>query len=138
MILIVDDNSAIREMVEEVLATSGYAVRTAASGEDALVLMESKLPGLVLLDLTMPGMSGYQTLKQIHQRFPDDNIPVVFVSAYPAEEEREHAMDMGASDYISKPFQFPDLLQCVQTYLRKAEDGGQGIEDRGQPLTSGS
>ncbi len=117
MILVVDDNPAIREMLEAILSSSGYEVRCATSGEDALARMERKLPDLVLLDLTMPGMSGYRTVECVRERFPDDDIPIVLISAYPPDEERERAMRMGVVDYICKPFQIHELLQCVQTCL---------------------
>jgi len=138
MIVVVDDNSDIRELLEAVLSASGYDVRCASGGEDALTLLESQIPALMLLDLSMPGMSGYQTLEHMRKRFPDHDIPVILVSAYPPEEEREQAMRMGVRDYISKPFQIPDLLKCVQAHLQRTGDRGRMTENKQPLLTSDS
>ncbi|RMH50844.1 MAG: response regulator [Zetaproteobacteria bacterium] len=126
MILEVDDNDAIREIVEAVLTAEGYEVATAADGSAAVELLSRQvaeggaLPELVLLDLTMPGMSGYQTLQKLRALPGGERVPVIFVSALPEEEEREHALAAGGVDYLSKPFQIPRLIELVARHHRPA------------------
>ena len=123
MILEVDDNDAIREIVETVLSTEGYAVASAESGERAIEVIERRLdaegelPQLVLLDLTMPGMSGYQTMEKLRGFPGGEEVPVVFISALPEYEERANALAAGGVDYLSKPFPIPRLLEVVKRHL---------------------
>ncbi len=116
MILIVDDNEMVREMQVAVLESANYSVRAAADGRRALALAEDELPSLVLMDITMPGMTGYQVLRQMRETYGDD-LPIVLVSALPEDEERDTAISRGATDYISKPFDIPSVLDCVKHYL---------------------
>lgn len=116
MILIVDDNDAIREMQVAILESANYSVREASDGNVALALIEDEPPALVLMDITMPGMTGYQVLDRLRELY-GDQLPVVMVSALPEDEERETALARGATDYISKPFDIPSVLRCVQEYL---------------------
>jgi len=129
LILEVDDNDAIREIVDAVLSSEGYAVTTAASGEQAIAEIERRLahgdalPELILLDLTMPGMSGYQTLQALRRIPHGDSVPVIFISALPESEERDTALAAGGVDYLSKPFQIPKLIEVVSRQLAKCDDG---------------
>ncbi|PIQ40557.1 MAG: response regulator [Thalassolituus sp. CG17_big_fil_post_rev_8_21_14_2_50_53_8] len=116
MILIVDDNDAIREMQVAVLESANYSVREAANGTHALTLAEEIKPQLVLMDITMPGMTGYQVLDQLREKYGSE-LPIVMVSALPENEEREIALARGATDYISKPFDIPSVLRSVKQYL---------------------
>jgi len=116
MILIVDDNDIVREMQVAVLESANYAVRDAADGKSALALIEHSRPHLVLMDITMPGMTGYQVLDRLREKYGPD-LAVVMVSALPEDEERETAINRGATDYISKPFDIPSILECAKHYL---------------------
>ncbi|NWF36485.1 response regulator [Mariprofundus sp. KV] len=116
MILIVDDNDAIREMQVAVLESANYSVREASSGSHALTLAEETRPQLVLMDITMPGMTGYQVLDQLREKYGSE-LPIVMVSALPEDEERDIALARGATDYISKPFDIPSVLNCVKQFL---------------------
>jgi len=116
MILIVEDNDAIREMQVEILKSVNYQVLAAASGSSALEMAEAERPDLVLMDITMPGMTGYQVLDRLRERY-GDALPIVMVSALPESEERETAINRGATDYISKPFDIPSIMRCVKHYL---------------------
>jgi len=123
LILEVDDNDAIREIVDAVLSSEGYAVTAVASGEQAIATITQRLangkplPELILLDLTMPGMSGYQTLQALRQLPRGDSIPVIFISALPECEERANALAAGGVDYLSKPFPIPKLVEMVQRHV---------------------
>lgn len=116
MILIVDDNDIVREMQVAVLESASYSVRDAADGIQALALTEHTCPELVLMDITMPGMTGYQVLEILRERH-GDALPIILVSALPEDEARDIAISRGATDYISKPFDIPSVLRCVKQYL---------------------
>jgi len=115
-ILIVDDDHALRESLEMVLASEGYAVITARGGEEALELLLANPVDLVLCDLRMPGLDGFDLLPQIARQLP--GVPIVIMSAYGTEDLAVEAMQRGAYDYLSKPFQPSEVLLT----LRKARE----------------
>ncbi len=115
-ILIVDDDDALRESLEMVLAAEGYDVATARDAEAALAALESDPPGIVLCDLRMPGMDGMELLPQLVRRLP--GATVVMMSAYGSDDLAIEAMQLGAYDYLAKPFQPSEVLLT----LRKAHE----------------
>ena len=117
MILIVDDNEVILEMQVAVLQSAGHQVMTANNGDSALAIIKEHSPKLILMDITMPGLTGYQVLDEVRQMYGDE-IPVVLVSALPEDEERDTALAHGATDYISKPFEIPTIISCASKYLQ--------------------
>lgn len=119
-ILIVDDDMNIGNMLEEVLTAEGYGVLRAYSGTEAVMLLSSQTPDLVLLDLMLPGLSGEEVLPKIK------GIPVIIVSAKVGIEDKVSLLLGGAADYITKPFDMKELLARISVQLRKAENGGIG------------
>ncbi len=119
-ILIVDDDMNIGNMLEEVLTAEGYGVLRAYSGTEAVMLLSSQTPDLVLLDLMLPGLSGEEVLPKIK------GTPVIIVSAKVGIEEKVSLLLGGAADYITKPFDMKELLARISVQLRKAEYGGIG------------
>lgn len=119
-ILIVDDDMNIGNMLEEVLTAEGYGVLRAYSGTEAVMLLSSQTPDLVLLDLMLPGLSGEEVLPKIK------GIPVIIVSAKVGIEDKVSLLLGGAADYITKPFDMKELLARISVQLRKAEYGGIG------------
>jgi two-component system response regulator AtoC len=115
-ILIVDDDEALRESLELVLASEGYEVATSHDGESALVYLENAHADVVLCDLRMPGLDGFDLIPQISRLLP--GVPVVLMSAYGTEDLALEAMRRGAYDYIAKPFQPSEVLLT----LRKARE----------------
>jgi DNA-binding NarL/FixJ family response regulator len=116
-ILIVDDDSIIRAAIATILADAGYATREADSGADALRVARSEAPGLVLLDVNLPGMCGYEVCRLLRDEF-GDQFPIVFVSGARTESfDRVAGLLLGANDYISKPFREDELLARVQSLL---------------------
>lgn len=113
-VLIVDDDAAIGDMEQEVLERAGYAVRRAYSGTEALLLLQSIRPDLVLLDLMLPGLSGEEVLPQLR------GIPVIVVSAKAAVQDKVSLLLGGAADYLTKPFDTKELLARVAVRLREA------------------
>ena len=113
-ILIIDDDAAIGDLEQEVLERAGYAVQRAYSGTEALLLLRSRRPDLILLDLMLPGLSGEEVLPQIR------GIPVIVVSARASVQDKVALLLGGAADYLTKPFDTKELLARVAVRLREA------------------
>ena len=111
-ILIIDDDMHIGDMLKEVLEREGYGVLRAYSGTEALMLLSSKTPDLVLLDLMLPGLSGEEVLPKIK------NIPVIVVSAKIDVDNKVELLLGGAVDYVTKPFNVRELLARIAVALR--------------------
>lgn len=117
-ILIVDDNPQNIQVVNSVLNKNGYKkVLFATSGEDALEIIDKKLPDLVLLDIMMPGIDGYDVCRKIKENEKTEDIPVIFLTAKSYNEDILRGLDAGAVDYITKPFDNEILLARVKTHL---------------------
>ena len=116
-ILIVDDNPTNVLILEEILGEA-YRLQTASRGEDAVVLAQDFKPDLVLLDIMMPGLDGYDTCRLLREKRALRHTKIVMVSAKAMLEERLQGYDAGADDYITKPFEQEELLAKVRVYLR--------------------
>lgn len=116
-ILIVDDTITNIELLTSILEDVPYDVRVATSGEAALRSLDVKLPDLILLDIMMPGLDGYQTCAQIKSNPRTSNIPVIFLSAKDKIEDKVKAFEVGGIDYIVKPFHSKEVLVRVHTHL---------------------
>src|SRR5947208_9968411 len=117
-ILVVDDMPVNVKLLADLLRVKGYTVVTAASGAEALVKVEKEQPGLVLLDVMMPGMSGYDVCRKIRENPATAMLPVVMVTALDPVQERVKGIDAGADDFLSKPINQPELLARVKSLLR--------------------
>ena len=117
-ILVVDDTPLNVKLLEDVLTMKGYEVATAASGQEALDKIRSGSMDLVLLDVMMPGMNGYEVCRAIREDARTALLPVVMVTALDAKEERVKGLEAGADDFLSKPVNQPELLARVQSLLR--------------------
>lgn len=118
-ILIVDDEPKNLSVLRQMLTQEGFTVRPAISGELALTAIEAKLPDLVLLDIMMPpGLDGYEVCRAIKNREASKDLPVIFLSALDDTMDKVRAFEVGGQDYISKPFQFEEVLARVRTHLR--------------------
>jgi adenylate cyclase len=126
-ILVVDDTPRNVKLLADLLAVKGYNVLTAASGREALVQIDAQNPDLVLLDVVMPEMSGYETCHKIRENAATAMLPVVMVTALDPAEERVKGIEAGADDFLSKPINQPELLARVRSLLRIKE-----LQDRVQ------
>ncbi len=116
LVLAVDDDQDNLTLLSGILQHEGYRVETAQSGEEALERLKTISPDLILLDINMPGMSGYETLTEIRKR--ETYVSVIFVSARAETEEVASGLDAGADDYVCKPFDPIELLARVRAQLR--------------------
>lgn len=116
-ILVVDDTVANLELLEAFLDENGYEVRTSISGETALKSMKAQIPDLILLDIMMPGMDGYETCKTIKENQLYKDIPVIFLSAKGELTDKLKGFEVGAVDYLTKPFDLSEVLARIGTHL---------------------
>ncbi|MBI4254314.1 MAG: response regulator transcription factor [Candidatus Rokubacteria bacterium] len=116
-ILIVDDEPAIVQGLEDNLRFEGYQTVSATNGADGLALALSDAPDLVLLDITLPAMSGWDVCRELRRRGVD--VPVIMLTARGAEADRVLGLELGADDYVPKPFSLRELLARVRAVLRR-------------------
>lgn len=116
-ILAVDDTPASLRLLTDILSSEGYQVRSAINGELALRAATAQPPQLVLLDVNMPGMDGFEVCRRMKQEPQLHDVPVIFVSALSETPEKLKGFDIGGVDYVTKPFQREELLARVRTHL---------------------
>jgi diguanylate cyclase (GGDEF)-like protein/PAS domain S-box-containing protein len=116
-ILVVEDSSASLRLLTDILVEAGYSVRQAQDGEMALLTVRSLLPELILLDITMPIVDGYQVCQRLKANPCTRDIPVIFLSALHDTEDKVRGFAFGAVDFIAKPYQAEEVLARVQTHL---------------------
>lgn len=125
-ILLVDDDTLLRRSLAFNLEQAGYQVSTAASAEDALAYLQRARPDLVLLDVGLPGMDGLQALRQMRQT---SELPVIFLTARRRDLDEILGLELGADDYITKPFDPDVLLARVRAVLRRSREGAALAEE---------
>lgn len=119
-ILVVDDEPQIRRALRVGLSGHGYVVQLASSGEEALDLAASSTPGVVILDLMLPGISGLDVCRELRQW---SAVPIIVLSAKGEERDKVQALDLGADDYLTKPFGMDELLARIRVALRRGQGG---------------
>ncbi len=119
-ILIVDDNTDNLRVLEGILAAEGYAFRAAVNSEAALTLVAERLPDLIILDIMMPGMDGFEVCRRLKAEPATFGIPVLFIAPLSDNEKKLRAFEEGCDDFIEKPFVKGEVLARVRPYLRRA------------------
>ncbi len=114
-ILVVDDDDAIRNFICEALSEEGYRMQLAANGADALREVSQAAPDLILLDVRMPGVDGWQVLDELRSAAGPQTPVVVMTASYSGQDR---ALQSGAQGYLAKPFELDDLLECVDLHSR--------------------
>lgn len=125
-ILVVDDEREIQRALQRSLVAQGYHVLTASSGEEAILKVFQHHPDLILLDLLLPGMSGLGVCQEI--RAFAASLPIIVLSIQDAEGEKVRALDLGADDYIAKPFHMNEVLARIRVALRRLARSEQGTQ----------
>jgi len=124
-IMVVDDQSSVRQLLQDYLTEQGFRVVEAADGQTALYLARHEQPDLILLDVMMPKMDGYQFLRQFRL---ERRTPVIIVTAREDETDAVLGLDLGADDYVTKPFRMRELLARIRAVLRRAEGNAERFE----------
>jgi CheY-like chemotaxis protein len=119
-VLIVEDNNIIRDQIVAILEMSGYTAMAAANGSDGLRLACQFRPSLIISDVAMPELNGLDMLRNIRQNPEFDHTPIVLLSGLIATEDIRKGLELGASDYLTKPFRITDLLQVVGHHLQSS------------------
>ncbi len=116
-ILIVDDNASNLKLLFDYLTSSGYETLIAEDGEEALVHAEKAMPGIILLDIMMPGIDGFETCRRLKQKESTKEIPVIFMTALTGTVDKVRGFKTGAVDYVTKPFQQEEVLSRITAHL---------------------
>lgn len=116
-ILLVEDNELIRDMLSERLTRKGYQVTTAVDGAQGVTLARSETPELILMDMSLPVMDGWQATRKLKADELTSTIPVIALTAHAIAGDREKTLAAGCDDYSTKPVDFPQLLVKIQTLL---------------------
>src|SRR5574338_666366 len=124
-ILVVDDQSSVRQLLQEYLTEQGFRVVTAPDGQNAIYMARHEQPDLILLDIMMPKMDGYQFLRQFRQ---ERQTPVIIVTAREEETDAVLGLELGADDYVVKPFRMRELVARIHAVLRRKEEAPQRFE----------
>lgn len=125
IILVVDDQSNVRQLLLEYLTEQGFRVITATDGQNALYMARHEPPDLILLDIMMPKMDGYQFLRQYRQ---ERQTPVIIITAREEETDAVLGLDLGADDYVVKPFRMRELSARIRAVLRRHEPNPEKFE----------
>ncbi len=119
LVMVVDDSLTVRKVTSRMLARAGYDVATAKDGVDALEQLTQVIPDVMLLDVEMPRMDGFELTRQIRRDPKLHNLPILMITSRTAEKHREHALELGVNAYFGKPFQEEELLQQISQYVHK-------------------
>jgi len=124
-ILIVDDELSIIKFTRANLEAAGYEIFTAMNGVEALQTFESELPDMVILDIKMPKMDGFEVCRQIREW---SQVPIIMLSALGSEENKVQCLDLGADDYITKPFGKNELIARIKAVLRRMDTAAPPVQ----------
>ncbi len=117
LILVADDNNENRQVLGSLLIRSGYEVGAASDGHKALEFIKNKLPDLILLDIVMPGIDGFEVCEKLKSGMMTKHIPVIFLTAKTSTEDIVRGFKVGGVDYVTKPFNGEELLARVNTHI---------------------
>ncbi|MDI6812954.1 MAG: response regulator transcription factor [Desulfitobacteriaceae bacterium] len=129
VILVVDDEEPIQELLRFNLEKEGYHVRLASDGLEALAFIEKELPDLVLLDLMLPGIDGLEVCRRLRMQAKFQDLPVIMLTAKGEEIDKVLGLELGADDYITKPFSPRELLARIKARLRRIKSEPEGTEE---------
>ncbi|HAM36077.1 MAG TPA: two-component system response regulator [Elusimicrobia bacterium] len=123
-VFVIDDDITIRELIEDELNVKGYKVASARSAEDALQFLQHTIPNIIILDINLGGLSGLHLCEILRKQPATASIPIIMLTSEQREAQKIRALEMGADDYVTKPFSDKELAARVQALLRRVERGG--------------
>ena len=118
-ILLIEDNELNRDMLSRRLQKRGYEVLMAADGETGVTMAQTEAPGLILMDVSLPGIDGWEATRRIKAAPGTRHIPIVALTAYATPGDRDKALAAGCDDFDTKPIELPRLLQKIETLLKE-------------------
>jgi len=122
-VLVVEDEDSLATLLQYNLEKEGYQVAVASDGEEALLLVDERLPDLVVLDWMLPKLSGIEVCRRLRQRAETRNCPIIMLTARGEESDRIRGLDTGADDYVVKPFSMTELTARIRAVLRRLRPG---------------
>ena len=122
-VLVVEDEDALSTLLSYNLEKEGYKVAVAADGEEGLILVDERLPDLIVLDWMLPKVSGIEVCRRLRTRAETRNVPIIMLTARGEESDRIRGLDTGADDYITKPFSMTELTARIRAVLRRIRPG---------------
>src|SRR5438876_8610233 len=126
-VLVVDDEEHITELVAMGLTYNGFDVERAASGRSALDMVQSRRPDLIVLDVMLPDLDGFEVARRIRQaEGAGTQVPVIFLTARDTTHDKVEGLRLGSDDYVTKPFSIEELIERVKAVLRRASGAGPG------------
>jgi CheY-like chemotaxis protein len=121
-ILVIEDDNRIREAIKEILEFEGYECKSSCNGREGILTSKEFNPSLIICDVMMPEMNGYEVLNELKKESSTDSIPFIFLTAMIESKDMRKGMNLGADDYINKPFTNDDLLTTIKVRLKKSSD----------------
>jgi len=122
-VLVVEDEDSLATLLQYNLEKEGYDVAVAGDGEEALLLVDERLPDLIVLDWMLPKVSGIEVCRRLRQRNETRNVPIIMLTARGEETDRVRGLDTGADDYVVKPFSMTELTARIRAVLRRIRPG---------------
>lgn len=118
-ILLVEDELTLRDTIKEILDFNNFDIKTASNGENALIILKDWKPDLIISDVMMPGISGFDLIKIVKKIPKTSQIPFMFLSALVAHQVQKKGLDLGAKAFITKPFKTIELLELIEKLMTK-------------------
>ncbi len=118
-ILLIEDNELNRDMLSRRLAKRGYAVVTAVDGETGIAMAQAEAPALILMDVRLPGIDGWEATRRLRAAPQTRHIPIVALTAYATPSDRDKALAVGCDDFDTKPIELPRLLEKIEALLKQ-------------------
>lgn len=123
VVVVIEDNQDIRSTIRRFLVRRNYEIREAASGEEALLLLENVCPDLILLDVGLPQMDGIETARHIRRLTKSGQVPILFLTAHTSVDNIERMQQSGRAEFMLKPFDFDALLARIESILKLDQKG---------------
>lgn len=120
--LVVDDEQHIVELIQFNLESNGFNVVSSDNGEDAIMIAQNEMPDVIILDLMLPGIDGFEACKKIRSNEKTNKIPIIMLTAKGEETDKVLGLELGADDYLTKPFSVRELLARIKAVLRRFEE----------------